>query len=80
MQAADGVYEIPREHLDLRDPIRQIVKERVAPPAAEIDATGQYPWDIRELFAEQDILGLPFAQESRSPRCSARDWAPRPRP
>ena len=38
-------------------------RERVAPRAAEIDATGEYPWDIRKLFAEQDILGLPFAEE-----------------
>src|SRR3954469_11391656 len=58
-----GVYEIPQEHRDFRDTIRQIVTERVAPRAAEIDATGEYPWDIRRLFAEQDILGLPFAVE-----------------
>src|SRR5207253_7126852 len=43
--------------------IRQIVSERVAPRAAEIDTTGEYPWDIRELFAEHDILALPFAEE-----------------
>ena len=57
------VYEIPQEHRDFRDTIRQIVTERVAPRAAEIDATGEYPWDIRRLFAEQDILGLPFDTE-----------------
>src|SRR4051812_12670018 len=58
-----GVYELPQEHRDFRDTIRQIVTERVAPRAAEIDATGEYPWDIRKLFAEQDILGLPFDSE-----------------
>jgi alkylation response protein AidB-like acyl-CoA dehydrogenase len=63
MQGPGGVYEIPQEHLDLRDTIRQIVQERVAPRAAAIDASGEYPWDIRELFAEQDILALPFAEE-----------------
>ena len=57
------VYEIPQDHRDFRDTIRQIVTERVAPRAAEIDATGEYPWDIRKLFAEQDILGLPFETE-----------------
>jgi acyl-CoA dehydrogenase len=57
------VYEIPQELRDFRDTIRQIVRERVAPRAAEIDATGEYPWDLRRLFAEQDILGLPFAEE-----------------
>jgi alkylation response protein AidB-like acyl-CoA dehydrogenase len=60
---AAGVYEIPQELRDFRDTIRQIVRERVWPRAAEIDATGEYPWDLRRLFAEQDILGLPFAQD-----------------
>jgi alkylation response protein AidB-like acyl-CoA dehydrogenase len=57
------LYDIPQELKDFRDTIRQIVKERVWPRAAEIDQTGEYPWDIRKLFAEQDILGLPFAEE-----------------
>src|ERR671926_720360 len=57
------VYDLPQEHKDFRDTIRQIVDERVRPRAAEIDRTGEYPWDIRKLFAEQDILGLPFAEE-----------------
>ncbi|HEY3019153.1 MAG TPA: acyl-CoA dehydrogenase family protein, partial [Solirubrobacteraceae bacterium] len=63
MELTADVYAVPQELLDFRDTIRQIVSERVAPRAAEIDATGEYPWDIRRLFAEQDILGLPFAEE-----------------
>src|SRR6476619_791482 len=57
------LYDIPQELKDFRDTIRQIVKERVWPRAAEIDATGEYPWDIRKLLGEQDILGLPFGEE-----------------
>jgi alkylation response protein AidB-like acyl-CoA dehydrogenase len=57
------LYDLPEEHRDFRDTIRQIVDERVRPRAAEIDAKGEYPWDIRRLLAEQDILGLPFATE-----------------
>jgi alkylation response protein AidB-like acyl-CoA dehydrogenase len=57
------VYEIPEELRDFRDTIRQIVRERVSPRAAEIDATDEYPWDLRRLLAEQDILGLPFDEE-----------------
>ncbi|UGS34893.1 acyl-CoA dehydrogenase family protein [Capillimicrobium parvum] len=63
MQTATDVYAIPRELLDFRDSIRQIVVERIAPRAAEIDASGEYPWDVRRLLAEQDVLGLPFAEE-----------------
>jgi alkylation response protein AidB-like acyl-CoA dehydrogenase len=56
-------YTVPKEHLDLRDTIRQIARERIAPRAAEVDARAEYPWDIRRLLAENDILALPFAEE-----------------
>src|SRR5919112_366493 len=61
--ATADIYDLPAEHKDFRDTIRQIVTEKVAPRAAEIDAKGEYPWDIRKLFAEQDLLGLPFPAE-----------------
>jgi alkylation response protein AidB-like acyl-CoA dehydrogenase len=57
------VYDLPQEHKDFRDTIRQIVDDRVRPRAADIDREGEYPWDIRRLLAEQDILALPFAEE-----------------
>ncbi|MGI8903692.1 MAG: acyl-CoA dehydrogenase family protein [Solirubrobacteraceae bacterium] len=63
MSAAGELYAIPREHLDLRDAIRRLAQERIAPRAAEIDEQAQYPHDLRRLLAEQDILGLPFALE-----------------
>src|SRR3954463_8451156 len=56
-------YALTPEQRDLRDTIRQIVIERVAPRAAEIDAKAEYPRDLRRLFAEQDLLGLPFDEE-----------------
>ena len=62
-QSDPGVYAIPQELLDFRETIRQIVRERVAPRAAEIDESSEYPSDIRELFAEHDILALPFPTE-----------------
>jgi len=57
------LYALPQEHIDFRDAIRQIVTERVAPRAAEIDAKAEYPEDLRELFAEHDLFGLPFEVE-----------------
>jgi alkylation response protein AidB-like acyl-CoA dehydrogenase len=59
----DGLYALPQEHLDFRDTIRQIATERVAPRAAEIDEKAEYPHDLRELFAEHDVFGLPFDTE-----------------
>jgi len=56
------LYSIPQEMIDFRETIRQIARERIAPRAGEIDREASYPWDIRKLLAEQDILGLPFAE------------------
>ncbi len=53
-------YALPAEVVEFRDTIRQIVAERVAPRAAEIDEQAAYPWDLRRLFAEHDLLALPF--------------------
>jgi alkylation response protein AidB-like acyl-CoA dehydrogenase len=60
---AAAQYALSGEQEEFRDAIRKIVAERVAPRAAEIDAKAEYPWDVRRLFAEHDVLGLPFDVE-----------------
>ncbi len=57
------LYDIPQHLRDFRDLVRRIAVEQVAPRAAEIDASDEYPWDLRKLLGEQDILGLPFSEE-----------------
>src|SRR5579862_8141083 len=63
MSALAELYTGPRDHLDFRDTIRQIARERIAPRAAEIDEQAEYPHDLRKLLAEHDVLGLPFETE-----------------
>jgi alkylation response protein AidB-like acyl-CoA dehydrogenase len=58
-----GVYEVPEELRDFRDLVNRLAQEQIAPRAAEIDEQGEYPWDIRELLASHDVLGLPFPTE-----------------
>jgi alkylation response protein AidB-like acyl-CoA dehydrogenase len=47
----------------LVEAIQEIAREQVAPRAAEIDHTAQFPWDMKELLAQQDILAMPFPSE-----------------
>jgi alkylation response protein AidB-like acyl-CoA dehydrogenase len=63
MSALAELYTLPQEHLELRDTIRRIARERIAPRAAEIDERAEYPHDLRALLSEHDILGLPFETE-----------------
>jgi len=43
--------------------VRDLVRDRVAPRAAEIDEKGEFARDIYKLFAENDLLGVPFPAE-----------------
>ena len=58
-----ATYSLPQEIVDLRETIRKMVVERIEPRAAEIDAKAEYPYDLRELFAEHDLFALPFETE-----------------
>ena len=51
------------EQRELRDLVRTLTRERIAPRAAEIDASSEFPHDMVELFRENDILALPFDEE-----------------
>ncbi len=44
------------------DMVHDIGVQRIAPRAAEIDKTGEFPWDMKALLAEQGILGMPFPE------------------
>jgi alkylation response protein AidB-like acyl-CoA dehydrogenase len=43
--------------------VRDLVREKVEPRAADIDASGEFPWDIQKLFAQNDLLGIPIPAE-----------------
>jgi alkylation response protein AidB-like acyl-CoA dehydrogenase len=51
------------EQREIRDLVRTLARERVAPRAAEIDKTGEFPWDMVELFREHELFGLPYEEE-----------------
>jgi alkylation response protein AidB-like acyl-CoA dehydrogenase len=57
-----SAFRLTDEQRALRDAVRELARERVAPRAAEIDRTGEFPWDIKELLAAQDILALPYPE------------------
>jgi alkylation response protein AidB-like acyl-CoA dehydrogenase len=55
---------LSEEQRELRDLVRALARERVAPRAAEIDRTHEFPWDIVELFREHDLFRLLLDEES----------------
>jgi alkylation response protein AidB-like acyl-CoA dehydrogenase len=55
-------YRLSDDQAALRDAVRVLADERIAPRAAEIDRTGEFPWDVKELLASHDILSLPYPE------------------
>jgi alkylation response protein AidB-like acyl-CoA dehydrogenase len=51
------------EQREIRDLVRTLARERIAPRAAEIDSSAEFPWDVVELFRENGLFGLMFDEE-----------------
>jgi len=60
--AAHGSIRLTEEQQLLRDAVRVLADEQIAPRAAEIDRTGEFPQDVRRLLASHDIFAIPFAE------------------
>ena len=58
-----GTTRLTEEQLLLREAVRVLADERVAPRAAAIDREGAFPEDIRALLAEHDVFAIPFAEQ-----------------
>jgi alkylation response protein AidB-like acyl-CoA dehydrogenase len=51
------------EQREIRELVRTLARERVAPRAAEIDKSAEFPWDMVELLREHELFGLPYSEE-----------------
>jgi alkylation response protein AidB-like acyl-CoA dehydrogenase len=51
------------EQREIRDLVRELARDRIAPRAAEIDKSAEFPWDIVELYREHELFGIMFDEE-----------------
>src|SRR5918994_371163 len=58
-----GFDPLTDEQRELRELVRAIARERIAPRAAEIDESHEFPWDVVELYRDQGIFGLFFDEQ-----------------
>ena len=50
------------EQLEIRELVRTLARERIAPRAAAIDESHEFPWDVVELFREHGLFALTFEE------------------
>lgn len=53
---------LSEEQRELRELVRQLAAERIAPRAAGIDESGEFPWDVVAVLREHELLALPFGE------------------
>jgi alkylation response protein AidB-like acyl-CoA dehydrogenase len=51
------------EQRELRDLVRELARERIAPRAAEIDEKHEFPWDVVELYRDHELFGLFYDEQ-----------------
>ncbi len=56
-------FELSEEQRMIRDLVRNFATRELAPHAAEIDLTGEFPWEAIRKAAELGLLGLPIPEK-----------------
>jgi butyryl-CoA dehydrogenase len=56
-------YFLNEEQIMIRDLARQVAEEKIVPVRAELDETGEFPWDIMKVLAQSDLFGLFIPEE-----------------
>ena len=51
-------FTLPEEHEMLRAAVRELAEDKIAPRAAEIDETGEFPWDVYEALRANDFHAI----------------------
>ena len=44
-------FALPEEHQELRAAVRALADDKIAPRAAEVDESGEFPWDVHDALA-----------------------------
>ncbi len=52
--------EVEVERETIRQSVRELARARIAGRAAEIDRSGNFPWDVVDLFREHDTFAVAF--------------------
>jgi alkylation response protein AidB-like acyl-CoA dehydrogenase len=56
-------FVLPEEHRLLRETVRELAEDKIAPRAAEIDETGEFPWDVYEALKAADLHAVHVPEE-----------------
>jgi alkylation response protein AidB-like acyl-CoA dehydrogenase len=66
-----GLYRLSEEHELLRDAVRSLAEKEIAPRAAQIDESAEFPWDDFEHLKRADLLAVHIPEAYGGPGADA---------
>ena len=51
-------FALTEEHQQLRAAVRALADDKIAPRAAEVDESGEFPWDVHDALAKAELTGV----------------------
>ena len=51
-------FALTEEHEALREAVRALADDKIAPRAADIDRTSEFPWDVYEALVKADLQAV----------------------
>src|SRR6266498_4638715 len=48
-------FALAEEHIMLRETVRALADDKIAPRAAEVDETCEFPWDVHDALVRADL-------------------------
>src|SRR6476469_5143905 len=61
--ASYSLYSLTEEHQLLRKTVRELADDKIAPRAAEIDETAEFPWDVHDALVAADLHAVHVPEE-----------------
>jgi len=58
-----SMFALSEEHEALREAVRDLATEKIAPRAAEVDRAAEFPWDVYEALVKADFHALHVPEE-----------------
>jgi alkylation response protein AidB-like acyl-CoA dehydrogenase len=56
-------YDLPEELEEFRSLVREIAEDKIAPRAAEIDRTDEWPEDLYDVLVQNELTGVGYPEE-----------------
>jgi alkylation response protein AidB-like acyl-CoA dehydrogenase len=63
MSSDSTAYALSEEHLALRESVRLLAEDKIAPYAAEVDEQPRYPQEARDALVKADLHAVHIPEE-----------------